>query len=33
VLEGDFREGDTVSVDAASEGLSFEKREMAAKGR
>ncbi len=33
VLEGDFREGDTVSVDAGSEGLSFEKREMAAKGR
>jgi ATP-dependent Clp protease ATP-binding subunit ClpB len=33
VLEGDFREGDTVSVDAGSDGLSFEKREMAAKGR
>jgi ATP-dependent Clp protease ATP-binding subunit ClpB len=33
VLEGDFREGDSVSVDAGSEGLSFEKREMAAKGR
>jgi len=33
VLEGDFREGDTVSVDAAAQGLSFEKREMAAKGR
>jgi ATP-dependent Clp protease ATP-binding subunit ClpB len=33
VLEGDFREGDTISVDAGSDGLSFEKREMAAKGR
>src|SRR5262249_7941337 len=27
VLEGDFREGDSVSVDAATDGLRFEKRE------
>ena len=27
VLEGDFREGDTVTVDAGADGLRFEKRE------
>jgi ATP-dependent Clp protease ATP-binding subunit ClpB len=32
VLEGDFREGDTVVVDAGSTGLSFEKREAVMAG-
>jgi ATP-dependent Clp protease ATP-binding subunit ClpB len=32
VLEGDFREGDTVVVDAASGGLNFEKREAVLAG-
>jgi ATP-dependent Clp protease ATP-binding subunit ClpB len=27
VLEGDFREGDVVAVDTATDGLRFEKRE------
>ena len=32
VLEGDFREGDTVIVDAGTDGLKFEKKEMALAG-
>jgi ATP-dependent Clp protease ATP-binding subunit ClpB len=32
VLEGDFREGDTVVVDAGTDGLKFEKKEMALAG-
>jgi ATP-dependent Clp protease ATP-binding subunit ClpB len=33
VLEGDFREGDTVSVDAGSDGLRFEKGETVGAGK
>jgi len=32
VLEGDFREGDTVVVDAGTDGMQFEKREMVQAG-